>query len=37
LRVVSENIVSQTHNNTYIIGLYHFMHVSYTFAKALNF
>jgi len=24
----------QIHNNTYIMGFYHFMHVSYTFAEA---
>jgi len=26
--------VIQIHNNTYIIGSYHFMHVSYTLAQA---
>jgi len=32
--VVLEHILIQIHNNTYIIGFYHFTHVSYTFGKA---
>jgi len=32
--VVLEHILIQIYSNTYIIGFYHFMRVSYTFAEA---